>query len=65
MVGWLLVAICSRLMTVTGAGVVRSLRRTREPVTTISSCADFLPVSGPGVASGEVVAEGGAATGAA
>src|SRR5689334_5515900 len=29
---------CSRVSTVTGAGVVRSLRRTREPVTTISSC---------------------------
>src|SRR5215470_14085838 len=32
---------CSRLMTVTGAGVVRSLRRMREPVTTISSSALF------------------------
>src|SRR5471030_2997479 len=49
--------ICSRLMTVTGAGVVRSLRRTREPVTTISSLAARFgsalgppgtPVSAPG-----------------
>ncbi len=39
---------CSRLITVTGAGVVRSLRRMREPVTTISSLASFfLPADGP------------------
>ena len=39
---------CSRLITVTGAGVVRSLRRMREPVTTISSLASFFrPDEGP------------------
>jgi hypothetical protein len=32
-----LACTCSRLSTVTGAGVVRSLRRMREPVTMISS----------------------------
>ena len=37
--------IWSRLSTVTGAGVFRSLRRTRVPVTTISSVAAFLAVS--------------------
>ena len=51
-----LVVSCSRLITVTGAGVVRSLRRTREPVTTISSCACLR--SPVGAASGAAVAAG-------
>ena len=40
-----LATTCSRLMTVTGAGVVRSLRRMRDPVTVISSSAARLPAA--------------------
>jgi hypothetical protein len=36
--------ICSRLKMATGAAVVRSLRRMREPVTTMSSRTAFFPV---------------------
>ena len=36
---------CWRVSTVTGAGVVRSLRRTRDPVTRISSSPVRLPES--------------------
>src|SRR6266851_3806099 len=44
---------CSRLITVTGAGVVRSLRRMRDPVTMIVSSAALLPVaSGVAVVTG-------------
>src|SRR5215212_4821639 len=43
MVSLPLVSNCWRVTTVTGAGVVRSLRWMREPVTTISSVADFRP----------------------
>src|SRR6266403_888226 len=35
-----------RLITVTGAGVVKSFRRVRDPVMTICSSIDFLPPSG-------------------
>ncbi len=54
-----LAVTCSRLMSVTGAGVVKSLRRMREPVTTISSVALFLPVSATGSAAAGCVGAGG------
>ena len=56
-----LAVIWSRLITETGAGVVRSLRRTREPVTTISSSPALRP-TGPGVVDSGT-ALGGAGTG--
>src|SRR5260221_4296720 len=57
---------CWREMTVTGAGVVRSLRRMREPVTTISSWTS-LRSSGAAVGAGAGAAAAGAgwASGAA
>src|SRR5690242_11501796 len=51
---------CSRVSTVTGAGVVRSLRRTREPVTTMSSCMFLRDCSAAG--GGAHVGVGGALT---
>src|SRR5882724_5146697 len=43
MVSFPLSCHCSRVRTVTGAGVVRSLRRTREPVTVICSSIGLVP----------------------
>src|ERR1700760_2302947 len=63
--------ICSRLITVTGAGVVKSLRRTRDPVTTMSSPAALRSALGPpatpvsAAAFVEVVAASGGVAGAA
>ncbi len=51
---------CCRVITVTGAGVVRSLRRTREPVTVISSSALRLEGAAATVSSAGVVAAAGA-----
>src|SRR5438067_5351962 len=55
----------SRVITVTGAGVVRSLRRMRDPVTTISSSAVRLVCSGGGGAAVLTGAGGGVAAGGA
>src|SRR5437764_465603 len=43
MVSFPLSCHCCRVRTVTGAGVVRSLRRTREPVTVICSSIGLVP----------------------
>src|SRR5438105_1201988 len=69
MVSFPLLSNCSRVSTATGAGVVRSLRRMRDPVTTISSCMSRRSAAvggaevGTGGASAGAAAAGGAAGG--